>query len=628
LSHAEPLRGDRLEALLARMPDKPGVYLMKDLRGRVVYVGKANSLRKRVRTYFRASGDDRPFVSRLDGELGDIEVIVTPSGKDALILERKLVQLHQPRYNADLIDDKNFLSIRIGTQHAFPRLMMDRRRPRGQGREQGGRWFGPYPSALAARKTFRIIQSTLQLRTCNDRVFESRSRPCLLYQMGRCMGPCVLDVSRDEYEKRVRQAVLFLRGREQGLVSQLEERMRQASSRQHYEEAARLRDQISAVQYTVGNQPVIDPQERDRDLVGVYREGRSGMLLLMQIRRGNLMGASRMPFSGTEAPNSDVIRQVLVGYYDSGADLPGEVVLPSEALAGGEGEDDLETLQAFLSERRGGKVTVWSPLRGRARKILSLAHENAREAFEARLATASILVERLQRLQRVLGLSRPPRRIECFDLSTLGGRLSVGAMAVLIDGEPDKSAYRRFRIKEAALDSDVGMMREVISRRYRPVLEGREDGPDLIVLDGGRGHLNTVQALFDDMGVSDVDMVALAKGRSDRKRGGRARERVFVPGRKNPILLRPQSDELFLLGRVRDEAHRFAIEYHRKLRRKTSLRSVLEEISGVGPVLRRRLLRRFSSLQGVRRASVEQMEQVKGVSNALARRIHSFLDEV
>jgi len=567
LSHAEPLRGDRLEALLARMPDKPGVYLMKDLRGRVVYVGKANSLRKRVRTYFRASGDDRPFVSRLDGELGDIEVIVTPSGKDALILERKLVQLHQPRYNADLIDDKNFLSIRIGTQHAFPRLMMDRRRPRGQGREQGGRWFGPYPSALAARKTFRIIQSTLQLRTCNDRVFESRSRPCLLYQMGRCMGPCVLDVSRDEYEKRVRQAVLFLRGREQGLVSQLEERMRQASSRQHYEEAARLRDQISAVQYTVGNQPVIDPQERDRDLVGVYREGRSGMLLLMQIRRGNLMGASRMPFSGTEAPNSDVIRQVLVGYYDSGADLPGEVVLPSEALAGGEGEDDLETLQAFLSERRGGKVTVWSPLRGRARKILSLA-------------------------------------------------------------EPDKSAYRRFRIKEAALDSDVGMMREVISRRYRPVLEGREDGPDLIVLDGGRGHLNTVQALFDDMGVSDVDMVALAKGRSDRKRGGRARERVFVPGRKNPILLRPQSDELFLLGRVRDEAHRFAIEYHRKLRRKTSLRSVLEEISGVGPVLRRRLLRRFSSLQGVRRASVEQMEQVKGVSNALARRIHSFLDEV
>ena len=272
------------------------------------------------------------------------------------------------------------------------------------------------------------------------------------------------------------------------------------------------------------------------------------------------------------------------------------------------------------------KVTV--PNRGQAARLVDLASDNAREAFLARLATASILTDRLLRLERRLGLSRLPRRIECFDMSTLGGKYSVGSQAVLYDGEPQKSAYRKYRIKSAAPDSDVDMMREVVARRFRPVLEGSQAGPDLVVLDGGKGQLKTIQTLFADLGINDVDLVALAKGRSDKKKGKPARERVFIPGRKNPIMLLPESDELFLLSRVRDEAHRFAVSYHRKLRSKTNLRSLLEEIPGVGPVLRKRLLRHFGSLRSVRKATVAELCEVSGVTSKLGERIFEFLVNV
>jgi excinuclease ABC subunit C len=624
----KPLRGEELETLLGRLPARPGVYLMKDLDEKIVYVGKAKELKTRVRSYFRASGDERAFVSSLDRVLGDIEVVVTPSEKDALLLERELIWRHRPRYNVNLLDDKNFLSIRISENHPYPRLLLDRKRPRGGSAPRQGRWFGPYTSAASARVTFRLIQATMGLRTCSDTVFRTRKRPCLLFQMNRCLGPCALEVPPELYSGRVKQAIRFLRGRFHDVLKELQDLMKTAAAELRFEDAARLRDRIAAVRKTLQRQSVIDPSSKDRDVIGLYREGASGVFLLMQIRRGSLLGICRYPLVNIEAPDADVIRQVITQHYESGADIAPELLLPGKVFEGEVEKGDLPLLEEWLSERSGSRVRVFVPQKGKAVRLLEMARENAIEAFRVRLTNATMVTERLGRLAKRLGLSRPPRRIECFDMSTLGGRLSVGSMAVLIDGEPDNSAYRRYRIRSAAPDSDVDMMREVVSRRFRPVLEGEEDGPDLVVLDGGKGQLNAILQLFADLGVVDVDLVALAKGKAERKKGRTARECVFIPGRKNPVFLGPGSDELFLLARVRDEAHRFAVAYHRKLRKKSSLRSILEEVPGVGPVLRRRLLTHFGSLQGVRSATIEQLSKVRGVPPPLAARIHGFLSDL
>jgi excinuclease ABC subunit C len=620
----QPLRGERLEALLRRLPDRPGVYLMKDRNDRVIYVGKAKSLRSRVRSYFRASGDQRAFISRLDRVLFDIQVRVTSSEKDALIMERELIRHHRPRYNIDLLDDKMFLSIRITAGHDFPRLMLDRRRPGVEvDRKKTGRWFGPYTSAKSVRETYRLIQSVFQLRTCPDTVFKTRKRPCLQHQMGRCLGPCALTVSGDEYARKVDQAVLVLKGHYDELIERLQGQMKCASAGLRFEEAARIRDRIRALERTLQQQRVIDGGQLDRDVVGFFREGASGVVLLMQVRQGRWLGDGRFRFSGIEAPNADVVRQFLSQHYAAGADLPGELLLPAEAAQGAEGRGDLQVLTDWLSELRRASVRVSIPQRGKRTHLVKTARENAAAAYRTALATASILGDRLLRLQARLNLSRLPRRIECFDISTLSGQLSVGSMAVLQDGEPATSQYRRYRIREAAPDSDVDMLREVVSRRLRRVVEGEEEAPDLILLDGGRGQLGVVAALFADLGVSDVDLAALAKGRATKRH-----ERVFVPGRKNPVLLLPDSDELFLLSRVRDEAHRFAVSYHRKLRRKRATRSVLDEIPGIGPVLRKSLLVHFGSLKGVREASPQELAGVKGVTPALAKRISDFLASI
>jgi excinuclease ABC subunit C len=401
------------------------------------------------------------------------------------------------------------------------------------------------------------------------------------------------------------------------LLGELERRMKQASSALNFEEAARMRDRIQAVTNSVERQQLIDLEQKDRDVLGCHREGASGLVLLMRIRQGRWLGVQRFPFSRIEMPDADLLRQFLTQHYGSGADLPAEILLPrTERMLA-----ELVVLAQWLKEHGGKRVRITVPLRGKAAGLVRVAQENAAEAYRVSLATASLVSDRLERLKTRLGLSRLPRRIECFDLSTLGGRESVGSMAVLLDGEPKKSAYRRYRIRAAQPDSDTDMMREVVQRRFKRLLEGEDEGPDLVVLDGGLGQLRVIQALFADMGITDVDLVALAKGRQKTDR----RERVFLPGRKNPVPLRPDSDELFLLGRIRDEAHRFAISYHRRLRRKTTLRSKLDEIRGVGPVLRKRLLGRFKGLRGLRGASIEELAEIPGVSHKMAERIHHFL---
>ena len=680
LAMVEPLCGERLEALLDRLPATAGVYLMKDLLGRVVYVGKAKNLRNRVRSYFRASGDSRAFVGLLPGLLGDLEVVVTPSEKDALILERELIGQHHPRFNIDLRDDKNYLSIRISADKPYPRLVLERRHPspaRGRAREQGGRWFGPYPSAQAVRETYKLIQRVFQLRSCPDRVFRDRLRPCMLYQIGRCLGPCVPDLPPDVYAQRVDQAVQFLRGHYSALLVEMAGKMGSAAEGLRFEEAALWRDRIRAIQRTLSGKELLGDSDRDQDVLGLYREGASGVLVLLKLRQGRLLTVVRFPFQGVEAPDSDVIRQFLIQHFFPGADCPDEILLPASAVdaeeeeaggaegagptevnggsggdpasAGAQGsaepspadlssEDPFEEktmdrqawrlIEQWFSDHCQASVKVAVPRRGRRMRLLDWAHDNAREAFRVSTTAVSLASDRLERLRARLHLSRTPQRIECFDLSTLGGRLSVGSMAVMMDGEVTPALYRRYRIRQAQADSDVAMMREVVGRRLRPVLEGSEPPPDLIVLDGGIGQLQAVVALFGELGVSNVDLVALAKGRALRKKNYKNSERVFIPGRKNPVPLRPGSDELFLLSRVRDEAHRFAIGFHRRLRRRSSLKSLLDEIPGVGAVLKKRLLASFGNVKTLREAGAAEISRIPGISPTLAARIRALLDAV
>ena len=614
------LKGERLEALLSRLPRKPGVYIMKGNEDKVLYVGKAKNLRARVRSYFRKSGDYRPFVKLLDKLLFNIEFVVTPTEKDALVLEREFISRYQPTYNIDLRDDKSFLSILISGDKPFPRLSLVRSRPSGK-EKNPGKWFGPYTSARAARKTIRVIQQVFGLRTCSNRVFMNRQRPCLLFQIHRCLGPCKGEVNAEQYAENVAKAMDLLRGKAKPLLEELHTQMDKASHLMQYEQAASYRDKIKAVRSTVNMGKILMQSLQDADAIGLYREGSSGMLQLLQVRSGRWHGAAQIPFSRTQAPDDDLLRQFVLQHYSPGSYLPSLLLLPESAGT----DQDLLPLAGLLFDRFGQGVKVSVPRRGVKWDMVRMACEGAKESFRVRLATSSTLNNRLERLQSRLGLSRIPRRIECFDMSTSLGKSSVGAMAVMLDGEPVPSEYRRYRIRFAAPDSDVDMMREVLSRRFRPVVDGTEEGPDLVVADGGRGQLNAVLAQLNDLGLDDLDVVSIAKGGQGAGRHKADNDRVFIPGRKNPVRLRYGSDELFLLSRVRDEAHRTAISYHRRLNRKAGVRSVLDDIKGVGPVIRKRLLHEFGGLAGLKNASIQDLGGVKGVSAPLAKSIFEKL---
>jgi excinuclease ABC subunit C len=619
-----PLTPDALRSLLDSLPERPGVYQFLDGNDTVLYVGKARNLRHRVRSYFGAPSDPRPFVRWLASVLADIRVVVCRSEREALLLERELIARLHPRYNADLQDDKNFFVLCL-SRHPFPRLSLERLHPRQRTERPAEReCHGPYPSAEAARELLRFLQRAFQLRVCNDRSFSSRQRPCLQHGIGRCLAPCVGAVSSAFYAGRVRQARAFLRGRGEQLVRAWTARMWRESERENFEEAARLRDRIALIERNLARQQVADPAGGDADVLGAHREGESGTLLWLRIRAGRVGEVERYFFDGAQQPTWEVARRHMLERAGSGPDLARRWLVPAELFAEAEAGEDLEALSGWLSEAAGQKIEIAAPRRGPGAGMLGLARQNAEQAFRQRLALGAALQDRLRRLQRRLGLAEPPRRIECFDLAVFQGAAAVGAMAVLKDGQPAPAEYRRFRIRSAQPDSDVAMMQEVVRRRLARALSGELPAPDLLLLDGGVQQLNAARAVAVELGLAHLPMAALAKGGPGAGRHRATRERVFLPGRKNPIPLNPGSDELFLLSRVRDEAHRFAGAYHRKLRRAATIKSGLQEVPGVGPVLRRRLLLCFGSLRRLRQASVEELVAVPGVSARLAQRIAQF----
>ena len=590
---------------------------MKDRDGAVIYVGKAVNLRNRVRSYFTRNTDSRAFIPLLEDLVGDVDTVLVTNEKEALLLENELIKKHKPRFNVQLRDDKNFICLRLDRRQPYPRLEVVRRF-----KKDGARYFGPYSSASSIRETLRIINRYFQLRTCSDHALENRRRPCILYQIGRCPGPCVYPISEEAYAKSVEEVILFLEGNAGELVEALRARMKDASVNLRFEEAARVRDQLFAIERSLERQKIAVTEAVDQDVFSLYREGDRLLIYALYVRQGRITGGQGFPFSGQQFPDDELLASFINLYYDNDNFVPKEVLLSvqPEGIAG---------LAELLSDRKGEKVRVLVPQRGEKLQLVQMSQKNAEQAFQDRKRTKEETAAVLENLKEKLHLARVPTRIECFDISHFQGATIVASQVSMTAGELDKARYRRFKIKSIVSQDDFASMHEVVSRRLsRGLREG--DLPDLIVIDGGKGQLASAQAAMRDLGVTGVELVALAKSRElDGGRGDaqaiRSPERIFLVNRKDPVVLPQNSAELFLIARIRDEAHRFAITFQQRLMRRRNFRSVLENIPGVGEGRKKALLRHFGSLKQIRAATIEELSEVEGLGSAVAERIHAFL---
>ncbi|HEX6277967.1 MAG TPA: excinuclease ABC subunit UvrC [Polyangiaceae bacterium] len=645
------------EPKLAQLPAQPGCYVFRDAAGEALYVGKAKSLRSRVRSYFQDAGSDtRAFIPFLRKEVADFETIVTATEKEAAILENSLIKERKPRYNVKLRDDKEYLSVRLSTDHAWPRLELVRRP-----KPDGARYFGPYHSATAARRTLHLVERHWKLRTCSDRELAGRKRPCLKYQIKRCDAPCVYEVDRELYAEQVRSVGLFLEGRHDELGAALEERMRAASSALEFELAATYRDQLQAVRLVREAQRVVSVSDCDQDVLGMYRQGDLVELVLLVVRSGRVVDTATFSNRRVEIPDDEVVASFLREHYGEGrsgeAHIPDEVIVPC-LPEGAEGVAEwLSERRAGLTpegQRRPGAVHVVPAQRGVRRKLLDLANENARHAFEEKRRAETDIDERLARVQDKLRLPTLPRRIECVDISHLGGEDTVGAVVALENGKADKKRYRTYRVKTTGGGDDYGALREVLDRRFRRGRDARDPTPDelnaesvstdvatgseptpsgegtdwqlpdLFVVDGGRGQLGVALAAAHDLGLHDLAIVGLAKER-ESVLGEKFVDRVYLPGQKNPIPLRPNSPELFLLAMARDEAHRFSNRGRKSVGKRRRFESELAHVPGIGPKTRKSLLTTLGSVAALRTATDEQILAVPGVTSRHLVALRSWL---
>jgi excinuclease ABC subunit C len=603
-----------LEAKLAKLPTSPGVYLFKDGRHEVIYVGKAKNLRTRVRSYFHKSADRRAFYDLLTARIADVDFVVTKTEKEALILENNLIKQFQPRYNIRLRDEKTYISLKIDLNEPFPRIQFPRKAAsraeveRRKG-EKGVLYFGPYASAKAARATVRFVNSVFPIRKCSNTVFGKRTRPCLNAQIGNCMGPCSGAVDEEAYREMLGDAILFLQGKNEEVLAALRKKMESAAAERDYERAARLRDRIAAIERTTEKQRITADRDVDRDVFGLFREGGRVAFQAMFVRRGRLEDVATYEFNSHGLPDAELLAEFLRRFYGQMRFTPPEVLVPVEP-------DDRATLEEWLAELRGGRARIAVPRRGSRRELVDMACRNAHSSFDARHTSRARARRLLESLQAKLELRVLPRRIECVDISNFRGRTAVGSLVRFRDAVPDKSGYRRFRIRTVEGSDDFAMMREVLRRRYRE----REDVPDLLLVDGGAGQVSAALGVLRELNLEERDLVGIAK--SHRKAEP---ERFFKPGRPEPVILPPDSGELFLLERVRDEAHRFAIAYHKKLRGRSFLPSPLDDVPGLGPKRIGALRKHFGSLKAIEEASPQNLAEVPGISLNLARRIHHRL---
>ena len=598
-----------LAAAVPHLPTCPGVYLFKDAQGEVLYVGKAVNLKNRVGSYLREQLG--PRTSILVQRLRQVDYLVTATEREALILERNLIKEHRPRYNINLRDDKNFLCLRLDLHEPVPRLSLVRRFA-----PDGARYFGPYTSGSAVRELVKFMKKAFRLRSCRDRGVPQRSRPCLHYQIGQCLAPCCGKVSLEDYRQAARQALLFLQGQGKQLRQELTAQMEQAAAELRFEEAAVLRDRLALLDRTLAGQVSQTPTFKDQDVLGLARAGEGAVLLLLFVRGGRVTDSCNYYFPEAEDEDAELLEAFLRQYYGPQRFIPDEILVP-QPLPG------QEAFLELLAEQKGAPVHLLWPQQGPRRQLLRLAADNAQAALERQLSLGPAKDPAVD-LEEHLRLPAPPRRLACLDISNLQGQQAVGSMVVFQDGQPDKQAYRRFRIHEVEGPNDPAMLAEVIRREF-----GRADlrCPDLLVVDGGLGQVAAAQAALRELGLTDkLPLVGLAKARPGA--GGRAvRDRLYLPGRKNPLFLPASSPGLFLLMRLRDEAHRVAVGFHRRKSRQAALASILDQVPGLGPKRRRRLLQHFPDLQAVAAASPEDLCQKAGLPQPVAAKLLALLHE-
>ena len=602
---------ENIEARLATLPARPGVYLMRDFQGRILYVGKAKVLANRVRSYFRGRPSN-PKVAALVQRIADLEYIVTDSEVEALILESNLIKEHRPRYNVDLKDDKRYPYLKVTLNETFPRAFVTRRY-----QSDGARYYGPYTNAGALRTTLEVLRKVFPLRTCKFNPPETRGvRECLNYHLGNCSGPCFGHISREDYQGMLREVLQFLDGKTENIEQRLQERMQKASLELEFELAARCRDQLAAVRKVSERQKMYDLAGSDADILASAVDGHDACVVILKVRGGKLLGSEhRMLRNTLGEPPSSVLNAFIGRNYLGDRDYPGTVYLGQEI-------EDREIYETLLSRRAGRKVHLLVPERGEKARLARMAEKNSQLLLEEvilhRQQARQRVPEALLGLQNTLRLPRLPRLIVCFDVSNIQGAYPVAAMSCFRNGKPLKNGYRRFRIRQTEGQDDFAMIHEAVGRYFERVAAGEIESPQLVVIDGGKGQLGAALEALAEIELEAPPLVALAK----------KEEELYLPGEPEPFALSRRSEALRLLQCIRDEAHRFAVGYHRNVRKKQTMRSALEDIPGIGPARTRALIAEFGSLAAAARAGEERLAEVRGISPLMARKIIGHIREV
>ena len=617
---------EKLRKQLAALPARPGVYIMRNAAGEVIYVGKAARLRDRVRSYFGSPHGLEPKTRALREQIDDFEYIVVSSPAEALLLEAALIKRHQPFFNIRLKDDKRYPYLKIDVQNPWPRVSITRRIE-----NDGARYFGPYASAGSVRATLDLTKKLFPWRSCTKEITGRDPRPCLDYYIKRCIAPCTAYCTKEEYDEVIQQVILFLEGKADDVLRRLRKQMDDAAERLEFERAAQLRDQIRAIERTVERQHVATTRNEDADIFGLARDGDDACVQVFFIRGTQMIGRDSFMLAGVrDEPDATVLANFLLQYYEGAQYIPRLVAVPAQP-------EDRESIEELLTGKRGSRVEIRIPARGEKRRLVDLAAENAREALAVArvrwLADSSKTELALEQLREELSLPEIPRRIECYDNSNIQGTSPVSSMVVFIDGRPAPNQYRRFRVKTVQGANDFATMQEVLRRRFGRHARTAEtaaadntpgadaasadawDLPDLVIVDGGKGQLSAALEVMHELGVHHIPVVGLAK----------RHEEIFVPDDDEPIILPRGSEALFLVQRIRDEAHRFAITFHRQVRGKSSIQSALDTIPGIGPKRKKALLKKFGSVKAIREADVDEIAATVGFTRALAERVKARL---
>ncbi|MBM4448137.1 MAG: excinuclease ABC subunit UvrC [Chloroflexi bacterium] len=603
-----------IEEQLNRLPESPGVYLFRDAEGTILYVGKAANLRHRVRSYFGAGQKLSPKLLKMVSRMADIDFYVTASEQEALILELNLIKRHHPRYNVRLKDDKSFPYLKLSLKEEWPRVHITRRLE-----PDGSRYFGPFASAKSVRQTLKVIKGIFPFRYCTKAITGTDLRACLEYHMGRCLGPCIGAVGRREYAGVIKEVIMFLEGKQDRVVKSLKDKMDRAAEALNFEKAALYRDQLQAIERVVEGQRIAAAVSGEQDVIAFSQDGDQAYVQVFFIRNSKLTGRESFVMQGTQHEEPP---QIMAGFikqfYSSSPNIPPRLMLQYPV-------EDVAVLKGWLQQKRGGRVAILVPRRGRRKQLVDIVAENARQGLEQlkirQIATPKELEAAIAEIERELNLPRPPLRMEAYDISDIQGKAAVGSMVVFERGKSKPAHYRRFRIKSVPGANDYAMLQEVLRRRFKHLGEETAPAdtwaivPDLVLIDGGRGQLNAALAEMGGLGVMSVPVASLAK----------ENEEIYLPGRAKSVILSRRSPGLRLLQRLRDEAHRFALGYYHRVHRRQTFASAFDGITGIGPKRKRALLKKFGSVQAIREASLEEMAATSGMTAKLARKVKESL---